>query len=331
MIVDQAVYRDGVRRPCHDAREELARLATAPEADFLWIGVKEPRPGEFHELQVALDLHPLACEDALTGDQRAKVEVYDDTVFVVLKTLTYTESTSQVETGELMLFVGPHFVLTVRSGEHSALSDIRRALEHSPELLAHGPIAVLHKVMDEVVDQYERIDAELAQDLEQVEQKVFSPGVAVDVSEIYLLKREVLEMRRAAQPLVEPLTHLMRSRHVPEEAFPFFRDVEDHLKHAVDRIESYDRLLSDVLSAHLAQVSVQQNADMRKISAWVAIAALPTMISAIYGMNFEGMPELSASVELGGREWFYGYPMVVALMIGGCVAVYRAFKRSGWL
>ncbi|WP_018156136.1 magnesium and cobalt transport protein CorA [Demetria terragena] len=331
MIVDQAVYSAGTRRPCEDVASELDRLRDGPEKDFLWIGVKEPHSEEFLLMQDALSLHPLAVEDALTGDQRAKVEVYDDTVFVVLKTLVYIDETSQVETGELMLFVGPHFVLTVRRGEHSGLSQIRHSLEHTPELLAHGPIAVLHKVMDNVVDQYVRVDAELAYDLEQLEEKVFSPSTEVDVAEIYLLKREVLEMRRAASPLVEPLSRVMRSRHVPSDAVPFFRDVNDHLLHVVDRVDSYDRLLSDVLNAHLAQVSVNQNADMRKISAWVAIAALPTMVSAIYGMNFEGMPELTASVGLFGREFYYGYPLALAVMAGGCIAIYRAFKRSGWL
>lgn len=329
--MDQAVYRDGDRQQCDDVSAELARLREGREEDFLWIGVKDPTSAEFALVQEELSLHPLAVEDAVTGDQRTKIERYDDTIFVVLKTLTYTEATSQVETGELMLFVGPHFVLTVRRGEHSGLARIRRSLEHAPDLMAHGPVAVLHKVMDEVVDQYERVDAELAHDLEEVEQDVFSQAGSVDVEQIYLLKREVLEVRRATQPLVEPLGRLMRSQHIHADAVPFFRDVDDHLLRVVDQTESYDRLLSDVLSAHLAQVSVRQNADMRKISAWVAIAALPTMVSAVYGMNFEGMPELTATVRIGGHEFHYGYPVVLSVMIGGCLGVYRAFKRSGWL
>lgn len=331
MIVDQAVYRGGDRFPCEDVGAELARLRDGREEHFLWIGVKDPTSAEFESVQDQLSLHPLAVEDAVTGHQRTKIERYDDTIFVVLKTLTYTEETSQVETGELMLFLGPHFVLTVRRGDHSGLAGIRRSLEHTPELLAHGPVAVLHKVMDEVVDQYERVDAELAHDLDEVEQDVFSPRGSVDVEQIYLIKREVLEVRRATQPLVEPLARLMRSPDIHDDAVPFFRDIKDHLLRVVEQTESYDRLLTDVLNAHLAQVSVRQNADMRKISAWVAIAALPTMISAIYGMNFEGMPELTASVRLGDREFHYGYPLVILLMLGACLAVYRAFKRSGWL
>lgn len=331
MIVDQAVYRDGDRLPCGDISDELDLLAGGREEDFLWIGVKDPTSEEFADVQDELSLHPLAVEDAVMGDQRTKVEMYDDTIFVVLKTLTYTEATSQVETGELMLFVGPQFVLTVRRGEHSGLSRIRRSLEHTPELLAHGPIAVLHKVMDEVVDQYERVDAELAHDLEEVEQDVFSPATNVDVAQIYLLKREVLEVRRATQPLVEPLSRLMRSPRVHADAVPFFRDVNDHLLRVVDQVESYDRLLSDVLSAHLAQVSIRQNSDMRKISAFVAIAAVPTMVAGIYGMNFDFMPETDASIRLSGSEFYYGYFLVLAVMVVTCLVLYRAFKRSGWL
>lgn len=331
MIVDQAVYRHGERRPCGDLDDELDQLGQADDADFLWIGLKDPTTEEFGLVQEELHLHPLAVEDAVVGDQRAKIEQYDDTIFVVLKTLTYTESTSQVETGELMLFVGPHFVLTVRRGEHSGLAQIRRALESTPELLAHGPIAVLHKVMDEVVDQYARVDLELAQDLVAIEESVFSTSTSVDVSEIYSLKREVLEVRRATQPLTDPLGRLMRSPRLHRDVVPFFRDINDHLLRVAEQTDSYDRLLSDVLNAHLAQVSVRQNSDMRKISAWVAIAALPTMISAIYGMNFDGMPELTASVDVGGHPFHYGYPVVLVAMFLGCVLIYRAFKRSGWL
>lgn len=329
--MDQAVYRDGKRMSCGDLSDELERLATSKDNDFLWIGLKDPTEREFALVQDELRLHPLAVEDAITGNQRTKIELYDDTIFVVLKTLSYTEATSQVETGEIMLFVGPHFVLTVRRGEHSPLSAIRRTLEHTPELLEHGPIAVLHKVMDEVVDQYERIDNELAEDLTQLEQRVFDPDLSVDVMQLYSLKREVLEVRRAAQPLVEPLKRLIHSRHVPEEAAPFFRDVNDHLLRVVDHVEAYDRLLTDVLSAHLAQVSVQQNNDMRKISAWVAIAAVPTMIAGVYGMNFERMPELTASFDVGGSEFYYGYFVILGVMVSACVGLFVAFKRSGWL
>ncbi|MDF8265895.1 magnesium and cobalt transport protein CorA [Luteipulveratus flavus] len=331
MIVDQAVYRDGKRLPCGDLSDELDELR-ADSTGFLWIGLKDPTAEEFDLVKDELGLHPLAVEDAVTGNQRPKIERYEGgNVFVAMKTLSYIEATSDVETGEVMLFIGERFALTVRRGEPTPLAPVRAALEHAPQLMEHGPVAVLYSVMDAVVDNYVRIDDELTDDLDQIERDVFSADRATNVQTIYSLKREVLETRRAAQPLVEPLTKLLRGEWLPTEAVPFFRDINDHLLRVVDHVESYDRLLTDVLNAHLAQVSVQQNNDMRKISAWVAIAALPTMIAGIYGMNFHYMPELEASVHVGNHEVYYGYFVVLAVIVLACVTLYRAFKRSGWL
>lgn len=298
---------------------------------FLWVGLKDPTSAEFDEVKDSLGLHPLAVEDAVTGNQRAKIERYGDHLLVVLKTLTYTEATSQVSTGEVLLFVGPHYVLTVRYGDHSPLQGIRRRLEDSPALLAHGPIAVLHRVMDDVVDQYGIVDGYLEDDLEQVEEVVFSDAQTAATSRIYLLKREVLEVRRATHPLVDPLARLIHSDLVPEQSRPYFRDVEDHLLRVAEQVESYERLLTDVLSAHLAQVGVRQNEDMRKISAWVAVAALPTLIAAVYGMNFHFMPELDASVRVGDSEFYYGYFLALGIMVALGLNLYRLFRRSGWL
>ncbi|AKU17021.1 magnesium and cobalt transport protein CorA [Luteipulveratus mongoliensis] len=331
MIVDQAVYRDGKRLQCGDLSDELDQLHKE-KAGFLWIGLKDPTLEEFDLVKDELDLHPLAVEDAVTGDQRPKVERYPNgNLFVVMKTLSYVEETSDVETGEVMLFIGERFAVTVRRGEPAPLAPVRAALEHAPELLAHGPVAVLYSVMDAVVDNYMRIDDELADDLDRIERDVFSADRTTNVQEIYSLKREVLETRRAALPLVEPLMRMLKAGLLPKEALPFFRDINDHLLRVVDHIETYDRLLTDVLNAHLAQVSVQQNGDMRKISAWVAVAAFPTMVAGIYGMNFSGMPELTASFDIGGSEYYYGYFVVLAFIVVGCVFIYRAFKKSGWL
>ncbi|GAB3591013.1 magnesium/cobalt transporter CorA [Angustibacter peucedani] len=349
MIVDQAVYRDGRRQPCADLSDELEQLRDVPDG-FLWIGLKDPTDAEFDLVKDELKLHPLAVEDAVKGNQRAKLEVYDGTLFVVLKPLRYIDSTSQVETGEVMLFVGEHFVVTVRRGEASPLSEVRRRLEQNSDHLAYGPGAVLHAVMDDVVDGYVQVDEEIATDLEQMEESVFAGEAEVadqalgetpprrrpvirrrprgrasgDARRIYLLKREVLEVRRAVVPLKDAMVKLAQHEmpHVPPEARPFFRDVADHLLRVGDHIESYDRLLTDILSAHLTRVSVQQNDDMRRISAWVAIAAVPTMIAGIYGMNFDHMPEL---------RWKYGYGLAVLVMAGACTVLYRTFKRSGWL
>lgn len=342
MIVDQAVYRDGTRQTCHDLSDEIERLRDAPDG-FVWIGLKDPTDAEFDLVKDELKLHPLAVEDAVNGHQRAKLEIYDSSLFVVLKPLRYDDSTSLVETGEVMLFVGDHFVVTVRRGEAAPLADVRKRLEARSTDLAYGPAAVLHAVMDAVVDGYIAIDAEIGQDLEEMEESVFASEVAAeaaaegqrvgrphdakpgnDARRIYLLKREVLEVRRAVMPLLEPLARLAdrRTPHVPDATRPFFRDVSDHLLRVADHVESYDRLLGDILSAHLTRVSVQQNSDMRTISAWVAIAAVPTMIAGVYGMNFENMPELT---------WRYGYFVVLGVMASACSLMFRAFKKSGWL
>ncbi|WP_426560248.1 magnesium and cobalt transport protein CorA [Angustibacter sp. McL0619] len=343
MIVDQAVYRDGRRQPCADLSDELAKLADVPDG-FLWIGLKDPTDAEFDLVKGELGLHPLAIEDAVNGNQRAKMEVYDGSLFVVLKPLRYIEESSQVETGEVMLFVGEHFVVTVRRGEANPLAEVRRRLEANSEHLAYGPAAVLHAVMDDVVDRYVAIDDEIAHDLEQMEESVFAGEVEVEASalgdapppvphrrrggeearRIYLLKREVLEFRRAAVPLKDAMLRLHQhpTPNVPDEARPFFRDVADHLLRVIDHIESYDRLLSDILSAHLTRVSVQQNDDMRRISAWAAIGVAVTLIAGVYGMNFRHMPELA---------WTFGYPMAIGLMLVVSTVLYRQFKKSGWL
>jgi len=333
VIVDQAIYREGHRLQCHDLQKELESLR-ADRTGFIWIGLKDPTDAEFALVNDELKLHPLAVEDAVKGNQRPKLDVYDESLFVVLKTLRYVESTSDIETGDMMIFLGDRFVVTVRKGEANPLAGVRARLEHTPEQLAHGPIAVMYSVMDSIVDNYTAVDLELSEDLDAIERRVFSGEVKVDASQIYLLKREVLEAKRAAVPLAAPLDRLASDEPIPfvhEKARPFFSDISDHLLRVIDHVESYDRLLTDVLSAHLAQISVQQNDDMRRISAWVAIAAVPTMVAGIYGMNFRNIPELQASIDVGAHEYYYGYFVVLAAMAMVCVSLYRAFRRSGWL
>ena len=326
MIMDQAVYRHGVRETCGDLSDELDELRRGDDPNaFLWIGLKDPTDAEFDLVNDELKLHSLAVEDAVKGNQRPKVELYDNTLFVVLKTLRYIEETSDIETGEVMMFIGDKFVVTVRRGEANPLVGVRQRLESTPENLAHGEIAVLHAVMDSIVDNYLAIDAELQTDLEEIEEEVFSGVAGVDSTSIYRLKREVLEFRRAAIPLAGPLQMLHDGSRSPlsnKEIRLLLRDVADHLLRVIDHVESYDRLLTDILNAHRAQISVQQNSDMRRISAWVAIAAVPTMVAGIYGMNFDNMPEL---------RWRYGYFLVLGVMALVCGSLYRAFRRSGWL
>jgi len=332
VIVDQAVYRDGHRMPCGDLSDELEVLRRA-EHGFIWIGLKDPTDAEFALVNEELKLHPLAVEDAIKGNQRPKLDLYEDTIFVVLKTLHYIDATSDVETGEMMIFVGDRFVVTVRRGEANPLTGVRALLEHAPDHLAHGPVAVLYSVMDSIVDNYTLIAAELSDDLDLIEQQVFSGARGVDATDIYRLKREVLEVKRAAAPLEVPLRRL-RSENISmmnEEARPFFGDISDHVLRVIDHVESYDRLLTDALNAQLAQISVQQNDDMRRISAWVAMAAVPTMLAGVYGMNFHNIPELEASFHTAGGEVYYGYFIVLGVMAAIAFGMYRAFRKSGWL
>ncbi|GHG67350.1 magnesium transport protein CorA [Streptomyces griseocarneus] len=327
MIVDCAIYRDGHRTegPA-DFSDALDEARAAGDA-FVWIGLHEPTEKEFELVASEFALHPLAVEDALNAHQRPKLEVYDDSLFVVLKPVVYDDDADTVTTGELMLFVGDSFVVTVRHGEGSPLASVRRRLEQDPELLAHGPTAVLYAVSDEVVDHYIEVSGMLQADLDDLEAEVFAPvggDTRHTASRIYSFKRQVVEFRRATGPLTEPVVRLAGAGlpFVDERARPFFRDVGDHLTRANESIDGLDRLLTDILSAHLAQMGVQQNDDMRKISAWAAMAAVPTMVAGVYGMNFDHMPELR-------QAW--GYPAVLVLMAGLVFWLHRLFKRRGWL
>ncbi|MEU6604625.1 magnesium and cobalt transport protein CorA [Streptomyces shenzhenensis] len=332
MIVDCAIYRDGHRTEGpRDFSDALAE-ARARGDSFLWIGLYEPTQREFGLVTEEFGLHPLAVEDALKAHQRPKLEVYDDSLFVVLKPVTYDPENGIVASGELMLFLGDSFVVTVRHGEGSPLGAVRHELEHRHDTLRHGPTGVLYAIADAVVDHYVEVATELGGDLEALEAEVFSPaggGSRHTASRIYTFKRQVMEFRRATGPLAVPMSRLAGlgpyAGSVPfvrGQARPFFRDVNDHLMRVNESVEGLDRLVSDILSAHLAQMSVRQNDDMRKISAWAAMAAVPTMIAGIYGMNFDHMPEL---------HWLWSYPAVIGVMGALEVVLYRTFKRRGWL
>ena len=324
VIVDCALYRDGQREGGKLAIEEVADACQRKDA-FVWIGLFEPTEEEFEMVRREFDLHELAVEDAIKAHQRPKLEVYDDTLFVVLKTARYDEASETVELGEILIFVGEGFIVHVRHGAASALAGVRARIESRPDLLACGPSAVLHAIVDKVVDDYEPVMQGLENDIREVELAVFSQDEDENpVERIYFLKREVLEIHRAVVPLSGALNLLAHGRLpcIHEETHEYFRDVHDHLLRVVELDATYRDLLTSVLEANLTRVSVRQNEDMRKISAWVAIAAVPTMLAGIYGMNFEHMPELRSS---------FGYPVVVAVMVVACTAMYRAFRRSGWL
>ncbi|MFD7667874.1 magnesium/cobalt transporter CorA [Streptomyces sp. NPDC059788] len=327
MIIDCAIYQDGRRSEGPTDFSDALDAARAEGHSFLWLGLHEPTSEEFDHVSREFGLHPLAVEDALKAHQRPKLEVYDDSLFVVLKPIAYDDASGTVSAGELMIFLGDSFVVTVRHGTTSSLAAVRRRLEHEPDVLRHGPTAVLYAVGDAVVDHYIEVAAELQVDLEELEAEVFAPSRSDSnntAAAIYAFKREVLEFRRAANPLVEPMLRLQNPGvpFVHDEARPFFRDVGDHLTRANESVEGLDRLLSDILSAHLAQMGVRQNDDMRKISAWAALAAVPTLIAGVYGMNFEHMPEL---------KWDWGYYGILLLMVTIELLLYRTFKRRGWL
>ena len=323
MIVDCAIYEEGRRRDgsvdLHDAYGACRR-----DGKFAWIGLYEPTEEEFDSLRREFDLHPLAVEDAIHAHQRPKLEVFEDTVFVVLKTARYVDSEEVVQFGEILIFLGKDYILTVRHGEASALKQVRESLESDPELLKHGPGAVLHAIVDRVVDDYAPALEGLGVDIEEVENEVFSPGRSNPAQRIYRLKREVLEFNRAAAPLVEPIDRLAKGHYevVHPEVRAYFRDVNDHLIRVHEQLESYRDLLTSILHANLAQITVRQNDDVRRISAIVAIVAVPTLIAGIYGMNFEHMPELG---------WTFGYPLVLVVMLTLCTLLYRFFRRAGWL
>ncbi|MGV9453382.1 magnesium and cobalt transport protein CorA [Streptomyces sp. NPDC003635] len=330
-VVNCVSYREGVRIPASgDLVETVERIRKYGDG-FVWLGLHEPTDQEFAGIAELFELHPLAVEDAIEAHQRPKLERYDETLFAVFKTVCYVEheeltATSEVvDTGEIMVFTGEDFVITVRHGRHGSLGPLREELEATPEQLAKGPAAVLHAIADHVVDEYLGVADSVQADIDQVETDVFAEsGARVDPGRIYQLKRELLELKRAVVPLARPLDELATRpiRVVAPEIQAYFRDVSDHLLRVREQIASFDELTNSILQAHLAQVTVAQNEDMRKITAWAALVAVPTMVCGVYGMNFEHMPEL---------HWKFGYPLVIGVIAVACLTLHRGFRRNGWL
>jgi magnesium transporter len=317
MIVDCAVYEDGCRCAGDLALTE-AGVAAQRDNSFVWIGVYEPTEEEFDAVRREFDLHELAVEDAVTAHQRPKVELYGDTLLVVLKTVRHVEASDELETGEILLFVNVDFVVTVRHGQ-SRLHDVRLQVENRPDLLRYGTGAVLYAIVDRIVDDYEPVVQAVEADIQEVEHDMFSPERTNPAERIYTMEREVLDLHRAVTPAID---RLARGDLIHPELRTYFRDVHDHLLRVSGRIEGFRDLLSSALQANLTQAAVRQNEDMRKISAWVAILAVPTGVAAIYGMNFSNMPEL---------HWRLGYPLVLVLIVVLCGVLYWRFRRSGWL
>ncbi|WP_305787322.1 magnesium and cobalt transport protein CorA [Symbioplanes lichenis] len=329
-VVDCGVYVEGRREPGEFNPEEALAEACGRDDAFVWLGLHEPSEQEMAAIARTYGLHELAVEDAVKGEQRPKLEQFGAVHFLVLRTARYvphgelTENSQIVETGYMMLFVGDRFVITVRHGDAARLAPVRAEMEERSDLLAQGPWAVAYAVTDRVVDQYVSVADQVEADLDVIEEAAFSRDKGSPVQAIYQMKREIVEFRRAVLPLQRPLATITSSQNriVPKEIRRYFRDVQDHLTRTVEQVSSYDDLLNTILQARLAQVTVDQNNDMRKIASWAGIATVWTAIAGVYGMNFDYMPE---------THWVYGYPVVATVMLAFTFFLYRTFRRNGWL
>ncbi len=331
MIVDRALYARGARLERDAGLEEVA-----PGADtFVWVALVEPTPEEFEAVSREFDLHELAVEDAVKAHQRPKLERYGDTVFIVLKPARYVDETETVEFSEVHVFAGPHFVVTVRDGEAPDIAAVRRALESRPDLLRRGPVAILHAIMNRVLDDYAPVVAGVENDIDEIEDEVFN-GSAGAPRRVYELSREVIAFQRATKPLPPMLERLIDDPSLDEDERRYLRDMQDHALRVVEQADGFRQLLQNILSVNLTletkslaemsnaltEMSNDQNEEVKKISAWAAILFAPTLVGTAYGMNFENMP---------GLTWDLGYPLALALMVLLGVALYLLFKRRKWI
>ncbi|MDV8000581.1 magnesium and cobalt transport protein CorA [Rhodococcus sp. IEGM 1408] len=329
-VVDCGVYVDGVREPGRFTHQAAIRRVRETGRGFVWIGLHAPDPHQMESLSTEFGLHELITEDATNGRQRPKLEAYDDSLVLNMSTVSYlphesmTEVSDIVSTGEVLVVLGRDFVVTVRHGDFTGLAGIREELERAPERLVHGPATVMHAVADRVVDSYLEVAEGMSRDVDELESVVFAPRTQVDIELIYFLKRELLELKHDIAPLALPLRRLSVEHLglIPREIRHYFRDVQDHHSRVTAEVTTLDERISSLVSAAVAIVGVQQNIDMRRISAWVAIAAVPTMIAGIYGMNFAHMPELESE---------YGYFLVLGLMVTVCVGLFLLFRKNRWL
>jgi magnesium transporter len=323
VIVDCAHYRDGVRQNEGPLPLDEAAAFCTDRGEFVWLGLKEPSDGELRKVGDTFDLHELAVEDAADSHERPKIEDYDGSLFLVLRTTRYDDAKEEVEFGEIDVFLGDGYVITVRHGEASELAPARRRLEERPELLKGGPPAVVWAIVDKVVDDYLPVVEGIDNDISEVETEIFSQG-ADATQRIYFLKREVIEFHHAVAPLLAPLEGLEYGARpqFPAELRKYFRDIHDHAQRVDEQVRGQRELLTSILEANLALLGVQQNQIVRAISAWVAILGVPTFLASVWGMNFDHMPELAES---------WGYPAALGLMLVAVIGLYTFFKRIEWL
>jgi magnesium transporter len=337
-VVDAAVYVDGRRVYSPRVLSDTFRFLRETPGAMAWIGLYRPTEAQLQSLAGEFELHELALEDAIVAHQRPKLERYGDTLFVVLRAARYLDDVEEVDFGELHVFIGRDFVLTVRHSEAPRLSAVRQRMEGDPELLARGPEAVLYAILDAVVDGYAPVVAGLQNDIDEIETQVFQ-GDPNASRRIYELSREVIEFQRATRPLgtmLDALSAGFDKYGIDEELRRYLRDVADHATTVVERVDGFRQNLQDILTVNatlvgqaqneetrlLTQASYAQNEEIKKISAWAAILFAPTLIGTIYGMNFVHMPEL---------HWTLGYPYALALMAGVCLTLYAVFRHRGWL
>jgi magnesium transporter len=323
-VINSAAYHKG------------ERVATVPIPDlgdawrysdrFLWVGLYEPSEQLLSHLQEAFGFHDLAVEDAHRAHQRPKLDVYGNSLFVVMRTARLSEDGEhRIEFGETHIFTGPRYVVTVRHGSLQSHVGLRARCEATPHLLAKGEGFVLHAVMEFIVDQYFPVLDALKDDLDQLEEEIFSGKfVRTVTARLYHLRRDLLSLRQAVTPLIEVSSRLARSdfQLIPADTHPYFQDVHDHVVRIADLIDNLQQLSQSALEANLALISVAQNDATKRLAAWAAILAVPTMIAGLYGMNFKFMPE---------TEWPFGYPLALTAMAIICALLYRGFQKAGWL
>lgn len=329
-IIDNAVYVDGIRSAEPENLEQTFETLSA-HGGIAWIGLYRPTEPEMAAVAAEFGLHELAVEDAISAHQRPKLERYGDNLFTVLRPARYLDDTETVEFGELHIFTGKNFVVTVRHAEMSGVGKVRRRLESRPDLLRHGPEAVLYALLDQVVDDYAPVVAGLENDIDEIEDQLFSGDTTVS-RRIYELAREVIQFQRAIHPLPGMIQQLRRGFEkyvVDTDLQHSLRDVEDHVERVISRANSFRDLLQNALTLdgtltanRQNEASAQQNEQVKKISSWAAIFFAPSFVAGVYGMNFDHMPEL---------HWTFGYPMSIALMAATAGLMYAIFKRKGWL
>ena len=328
-VVNCGVYVDGERLPGLTAPR--AAMAQAREHNgFVWCGLLDPDDGTLHEVAEVFGLPEKAMTHTVRSHHRPKLDIYGDQLCMVVKTARYVAHESPaaakeiIESGEIIAFLGADFIVTVRHGHDAGLGALRDELQATPERLRLGPAGVLHGIVGVVVDNYLTVTEAFENDIDAMEAIAFEPRQHVDAEHMYLFKREIVELNRAVGPLTAPLRRLVEhpTTLVPDQVRSYFRDVDNHLTAVSERVASYDELLTSLVTATLAKLSVQQNSDMRKITSWAAIIAVPTLVVGVYGMNFKNMPEL---------HWRFGYPIVIAVMLMLCGLLYLVFRRRSWL